>query len=369
MDNLPIYKISIDPELAGDGEELGISMIAFVEEPAILVKGVAFKGNALQFFADATKKRIAAPALIPMQIYRNDSWGEYYVEFTQEEIGKLHEKLMQNLSKTPNVFNLEHDPKSPAPAFILECWLVGEDPKADRSYSEFGIEVPTGSLMLVAQVTDEEYYNDLVESKRTGFSIEGILGMKLSEKIKNKKNKMKKSLKNKKRFNAEFAVAGTDVAQDLTIVANEIAAGQAVIVIDAELTPVTDWTGEVVIDGAKIVIEEGVISEVITEEVEEIEEVEMAAAEEEIEGEITEEEMEKVEEDATYAITPEEQTLIVNEVMTILEAKFEEIYSMISEVKSMITGDTEAVEEATEEVAMSAHQKFMEINRFLKKSR
>jgi hypothetical protein len=364
MDNLPIYKISIDPELGEPGEELGISMIAFVEEPAILVKGVAFKGNAPQFFADAKKKRIAAPALIPMQIYRNDSWGEYYVEFTQEEIGKLHEKLMQNLSKMSNVFNLEHDPKSPAPAFILEAWLVGEDPKADRSYSEFGIEVPTGSLMLVAQVTDEEYYNDLVESKRTGFSIEGILGMKLAEKIKNKKNKMKKSLKNKKRFNAKFSVAETDVTQDLTIVATEIAVGQAVIVVDEELTPVSDWTGEVEIEGAEVVIEDGVITEVSETETEE---VEMA---EEVEEEVIEEEMaEEVEEESTYAITPEEQTLIVNEVMTILEAKFEEIYSMISEVKSMITGDAEAVEEATEEVAMSAHQKFMEINRFLKKSR
>jgi hypothetical protein len=38
--------------------------------------------------------------------------------------------------------------------------------------------------MLTSQVTDRTYYDDLVESGQVGYSIEGFLGMKLSEQIK-----------------------------------------------------------------------------------------------------------------------------------------------------------------------------------------
>jgi hypothetical protein len=51
----------------------------------------------------------------------------------------------------------------------------------DKAYSSFGIEVPTGTLMVTAQVTDVEYYNHLVDNDQVGFSIEGYLGMKLKE--------------------------------------------------------------------------------------------------------------------------------------------------------------------------------------------
>lgn len=42
--NLPIYKISIDPEYS-DGEDLGINQIAFTSTPAIKMKGLAFSSE------------------------------------------------------------------------------------------------------------------------------------------------------------------------------------------------------------------------------------------------------------------------------------------------------------------------------------
>jgi hypothetical protein len=62
----------------------------------------------------------------------------------------------------------------------LEAWIV-DSPLKDKAYSSFGIEVPTGTLMVTAQVTDVEYYNHLVDNDQVGFSIEGYLGMKLKE--------------------------------------------------------------------------------------------------------------------------------------------------------------------------------------------
>lgn len=180
--SLPIYKITIDDEYS-DGEDLGIEQIAFTKTPAIMVKGMAFTSGEpkMQYFSDESKMRIAAPALIPSNIYRNGD-SEYYVQFTIDEIEKIHNKFMSNLNNKGK-FNLEHNQNSEVPAFILETWIV-DNPKSDKSYSTFGIEVPKGTMFIIAQITDKNYYNELVSNDQTGFSIEGFLGLKLSEVVK-----------------------------------------------------------------------------------------------------------------------------------------------------------------------------------------
>ena len=182
VNDLPIYKITIDPEYS-DGENLGIEQIAFTSNPAIKVKGMAFENVQKRFFSDELKYRVTAPAMIPMEIYRrDDEAGEYYVQFEQETIEQIHVKFMQDL-QNKNVFNLEHDQAKEVPAYILEAWIV-ENPTQDKAFTTYGIEVPKGTLMLTAQVTDKEYYNELVKNEQLGFSIEGFLGMKLSKHIK-----------------------------------------------------------------------------------------------------------------------------------------------------------------------------------------
>jgi hypothetical protein len=116
-----------------------------------------------------------------MEIYRKDDEDgkEYYVKFTKEEIEKIHSKFMKDMSNK-DLFNLEHDTTETVPAYVLEAWIV-DNPTKDKAYSSFGIEVPTGTLMVTAQVTDVEYYNHLVDNDQVGFSIEGYLGMKLKE--------------------------------------------------------------------------------------------------------------------------------------------------------------------------------------------
>ena len=178
----PVYKITIDPEYS-DGEDLGVEMIAFTSKPAIKVKGMAFNQATPMTFSDDIKMRIVAPAMIPMSIYRRDEDGtEYDVLFTEEVIESIHAKFMQNL-QNKDIFNLEHDAEEKVPAYILEAWIV-ENPKQDKAFTTYGIEVPKGTLMLTSQVTDKEYYDNLVESGQVGYSIEGFLGLKLSEILK-----------------------------------------------------------------------------------------------------------------------------------------------------------------------------------------
>ena len=179
--DLPIYKITIDPEYS-DGEDLGIEQIAFTSQPAIKVKGMAFNQAQRMVFADDLKYRITAPAMIPMEIYRKDDQeGEYYVQFTEETIAKIHEKFMSDL-RNRDLFNLEHDTSKTVPAYILETWVV-DQPTQDKAFSTFGIEVPKGTLMVTAQITDKEYYAELVANDQVGFSIEGFLGLKLSNQL------------------------------------------------------------------------------------------------------------------------------------------------------------------------------------------
>jgi hypothetical protein len=178
----PVYKITIDPEYS-DGKDLGIEMIAFTAKPAIKVKGMAFNQATPMTFKDDIKMRIVAPAMIPMSIYRRDEDGtEYDVLFTEEVIESIHAKFMQNL-QNKDIFNLEHEAEEKVPAYILEAWIV-ENPKKDKAFTTYGIEVPKGTLMLTSQVTDKEYYDSLVESGQVGYSIEGFLGLKLSELLK-----------------------------------------------------------------------------------------------------------------------------------------------------------------------------------------
>lgn len=196
MKDFPKFKITIDPEYSENGEDLGISMIAFTKMPAIMTKGFAFSSQEPKqlFFADEKKHRICAPVMIPMDIYRCDEDEEYYVQFSESEIEAIHKKFMSTYSSTKDVFNLEHDSEDKVPAYILEAWIV-EDPKGDKAYSVYGLDVPKGTLMMTSQITDIDTYNNLVENKQTGYSIEGFLGLKLSE-IKQKFNNMKEQTLN-----------------------------------------------------------------------------------------------------------------------------------------------------------------------------
>jgi len=309
-EELPLYKITIDEEYS-EGEDLGIDMIAFTSKPAVMVKGMAFKAVENFFFKDEPKMRIVAPAMIPMNIYRNDEGEEYFVQFTEQEIENIYSKFMQDLNNQ-NLFNLEHTEKK-VPAYILEAWIV-DNPKEDKSYSTYGIEVPKGTLMLTAQITDKEYYQELVNKDQIGFSIEGFLGLKLSNQI----NKLSMKLPD----------------------------------------------GEHLIEGKIYVVKDGEIIE-IKEEVPAEMEAEMA--EEVVEAEVEAEEVaaaeEVVEEEIAMAVDPQtDSEAVLAIVQPVLDALATELMKAIAEVKALIP----VVEETEEEEVELSEQKFSAIDKMKK---
>lgn len=321
MEGLPTYKITID-EAYNDGEQpLGVDAIAFTSNPAVLVKGVAFKSQAKSHFADEKKYRITAPAMIPMDIYRNDDdMGEYYVQFSEVEIDTIFKEFMLNLNNQ-NLFNLEHEGDKIVPAYILEAWLV-DNPEADKAKSTFGISVPKGTLMMTAQITDTEYYNKLVEAGQVGFSIEGFLGLKLSNQIKTN----------------NMLPDGEHTLED----------GTVIIVKDGVVVEVKEPTTP--LDNAM--------------EVEASTEVEMAAPTE-APVEAPEEEP-SVEVEVEAAIDPAADSEAILAIVTpILEQRIAEVLQVIADVKNELTQTEEAA--PVEEVKMTAAQKFNQVVNFLKK--
>ena len=314
----PVYKITID-EAYSDGEDLGVEMIAFTSKPAIKVKGMAFNSHvAPMSFSDSVKMRIVAPAMIPMNIYRmdEDTEEEYDVQFSSEVIEQIHAKFMLNLSNK-NIFNLEHDQNKIVPAYILEAWIV-DNPETDKAFTTYGIEVPKGTLMLTSQVTDKDYYNKLVESGQVGYSIEGFLGMKLSEHL----NKYTMTLPD----------------------------------------------GEHLIEDKIYVVKDG--------EVIEIKDV-PAVAEEEMSTDMPEEEEEMAEAEAEAVVEEEEVAMAIDPVLDaeailaivapVIEEQVNQLVAMIADLKNQLEESLSAeIEEEVAPMAMTAHEKFKEFVKFSK---
>ena len=308
--NIPTYQITIDPAYAENGEDLGIEQIAFTATPAIKVMGHAFSSQAKPlFFSDELKYRITAPALIPMEIYRfdEDTKEEYNVKFTKEEIELIHGKFMKQMVNR-DLFNLEHDTTMTVPAYVLEAWIV-DNPKEDKAYSSFGIEVPEGTLMVTAQVTDKEYYAELVAQDQIGFSIEGYLGMKLKE----QPNKI----------NMNKLPDGEHTIMDKIYVVKD---GEIIEIRDVEMEETSE----------EVVLEETVIEEETVEE--------------------------------TMAVDPVvDAEAIIAIVRPLLDEHMNAVASMIADMRNqldeILSTEVES-EEIVEDVALSAHQRLSNFVKF-----
>ena len=326
----PVYKITIDPEYS-DGEDLGIEMIAFTSKPAIKVKGMAFSQATPMTFSDDIKMRIVAPAMIPMSIYRRDEDGtEYDVLFTEEVIESIHAKFMQNL-QNKDIFNLEHEAEEKVPAYILEAWIV-ENPKQDKAFTTYGIEVPKGTLMLTSQVTDKEYYDSLVESGQVGYSIEGFLGLKLSELL--KQNTMK-------------LPDGEHLIEDKIYVVKD---GEVIEIKDA---PAQEMAEEKM-------AEEPAVEEEAQETVDE-------AAED-----VQEEEADAAAEDVEMAVDPTADAEAVLAIVTpVIEEQVNQILAIIADLKNQVEEylaprEEEEIEIEAKKEKMSSRELFKEFVKFSK---
>ena len=376
--DLPTVEVTID-ERYSQGENLGIDLISNVKNPAVKIKGTAFSNqdHSKYCFSDELKYRIGAPALVPDDIYRNDEDGEYFIRFTVDKIEQLAKKFMSELpTKGNRIFNLEHGSEL-IDSYILEAILADTESKVAMINESYGVDVPLGTFFIVQQFNDKNKFNELVSNGQIGFSIEGFLGMELIDENKLNKSKMninskltqmkkkQKFVGTKRTFKSASKRKFEDVIQndDLILVVDDLMEGEQVVVIeDVTEGPIDGFTGEVdvVVEGIKetVIIEGGVITEIVkdempadmpTEEMPAEAEMEAAPASEEIptEESVNEKEMQ---EPVTEEMPTEEST---TEPAGDVTAKFDEVYSMIADIKAELEALKNPAMPATEEeVAM-----------------
>lgn len=341
MENqLPRYKISLNPNDAFGDEKLGMDAIAYTANPAIIAKGVYFNSNKM-LFKDELKMRVAAPALIPnLPIYRFDEeMGEYEVVFTEEVIEQLREDFM--LNKGQSIFNLDHNPNEKAPSYILDSWITDE-PEKDQSFLKYGIKLPKGSWFVVSQFTDRNYFQEeIINKDRAAYSIEGFLGLALSN-IKQKLNKEKMENETKQKFEMHKLADGTPV----WISALEKDGEVFTINEEMERTAIND--GRYALDnGTEFVTAGGKITEVIVKE--------EPAAEAPVVEEVMAEDA-PVAPEAPAAEAPSVGEIDEAAILAIVQPKLDEMMQVIAELKTMVES-MNIVEPATEEVEMSAAEK------------
>jgi hypothetical protein len=317
------YTLSFSDEDAINGEYLGVLEIANTANPAIQIKGVAFSKQEV-FFKDDLKYRIAAPVLMPSKVFRRDeqTGEEYYLIVTPETVEFAFNKFQRDRAGK-DVFNEEHDVNKRVPSYPLEMWLV-ENPKLDKSFTTYGIDCPEKTWFCVQQFTDKDAYNEAIKNGQTGFSIHGDGAVRLSETIKTEIQMSKPQLK-KNKYIARFSEGVAADSGEVIVTADALEVGAEVVVIDENLEEVADFTGEVEIDGAMVTIEKDAITSLGAEEV----------AMEEVDAEAT------VTEDVEMACATEEEEVEMAEVPAIesytkeeVDAKFEELYAMIAELKT-----------------------------------
>jgi hypothetical protein len=220
---------------------------------------------------------------------------------------------MQNL-QNKDIFNLEHDTTKKVPAYILEAWIV-DNPETDKAFTTYGIEAPKGTLMLTSQVTDRAYYDELVESGQVGYSIEGFLGMKLSEQLK---------------LNTMKLPDGEHLIEDKIYVVKD---GEVIEIKDVP----TELTADPVAEEEEVPTEEVVEEETMTEEV-------------------------------AMAVDPAlDAEAIISIVRPLLEEHMNSVIAMIAGLKNQIEESIAVdAEEEVAPVAMSSHEKFKEFVKFSK---
>ena len=158
-------------------ETSGIEAISVVETPAIEENFVALNKHELQLKEVNKEKRILmGAALIPdKSIYRrNDKGDEYYIYFSKDTVRKASELFF----KRSNHKNATYEHKQPIEGMtIVESWIV-ENTKQDKS-ALYGLNLPVGTWAVSMKVDNDEIYQDALDKKIRGFSIEGYFADKL----------------------------------------------------------------------------------------------------------------------------------------------------------------------------------------------
>lgn len=200
LNNLPVYGIS------AENTDETITCVSLVANPAMEVPMLLFNSDKQ---SNDSSKPVVSTELKPVvttlskhniltciirtnyPIYRRNGQDEYYVVFNQEVTRLLCQKLMTDGYQ--QVVSLNHDGK-PITGMQLEQVFIKD---SSRGISPEGFEdVAEGSLFGIYHITDDQLWQDCLDGKFAGVSLESILTINEKFNKVSKMSKLKEAIKN-----------------------------------------------------------------------------------------------------------------------------------------------------------------------------
>ena len=264
--NIPVFAVNVDDP------GCSISTMSLVDDPAMSIDMVCFSKEQNMKFSiqDETQHNILTCLVrVDFPILRlTEDGNPYYIVFNKDTAKVLCQRLMtdgmqQNIS-------VDHNGKLIKGIHLQEVFIKD----SSLGISPVGFEdAADGSLMGVYHIEDDALWNDCIEGRFKGISIESLLGIeefkkKCNKKI--KKNNMNKIKEMLKKLLLEFNSLSTNIAELYWEEDTELMVGYKVFVEDESGNKVPAMDGEYISDENKIKVAGGTVTEIERREVDDM---------------------------------------------------------------------------------------------------
>ena len=327
--NIPVFAVNVDDP------GCSISAMSLVDDPAMSIDMVCFSKEQNMKFSiqDETQHNILTCLVrVDFPILRVTQDGNpYYIVFNKDTAKVLCQRLMKD-GMQQNI-SLNHNGKLIQGIQLQEVFIKD----SSLGISPVGFEeAADGSLMGVYHIEDDALWNDCIEGRFKGISIESLLGIEEFKKKcnkKTKKNSMSKIKEVLKRLLMEFNNLSTDKAELYWEEDTELMVGYKVFVEDESGNKVPAMDGEYISDENKIKVAGGVVTEIERREVDDMPaEVPAEKKEETMEEPVVEEPKEEPKEEPATEEPKEDKTVELEKRISDLEAKIADLEAKLAEI-------------------------------------
>ena len=263
---VPIFAVNVDDP------GCSISTMSLVDDPAMSIDMVCFSKEQNMNFSiqDESQHNILTCLVrVDFPILRVTPDGNpYYIVFNKDTAKVLCQRLMKD-GMQQNI-SLQHNGKLIDGIQLQEVFIKD----TEKGISPVGFEeAADGSLMGIYHITDDALWNDCIEGRFKGISIESLLGIeefkkKCNKKI--KKNNMSKLKDMIKKLLLEFNSLSTNIAELYWEEDTELMVGYKVFVEDESGNKVPAMDGEYISDENKIKVAGGVVTEIEKKEIDDM---------------------------------------------------------------------------------------------------
>ena len=161
---LPLY------EVAFNDENSVFNWVSIVTEPAIMENFIQLskqEDNQVQLKIDDEQRIVSGPALVPnLPIYRNQGGHKFYITWSEETIKQVAINFFQHGRQ--NEGNIEHQVPVNGVCFFESYILDKERGIVPKEFED----LPSGTWILSAKITNDEVWELVKDGSLTGFSID-----------------------------------------------------------------------------------------------------------------------------------------------------------------------------------------------------